>query len=170
MHIALGARKKGMGQGSRFGRLLIGGNDVHRLAFVALIAGVFMSAPALAQDGADTGYKAMVEVTSHQISVNRGGRGFKQVDGITPVEPGWLVMASASGRGWIIYPDCDVEVLPGRVYTVEDRPGVVQVRDAKEHRPICKKAAPWWIVGAAVPLALCLTDDCFDGDNGPTSP
>jgi len=29
--------------------------------------------------------------------------------------------------GWIIYPDCDVEVLPGKVYTVEDRAGVVRV-------------------------------------------
>ena len=94
------------------------------------------------------------------------------MDGITPVNPGDLVMASEGGRGWIIYPDCDLEVLPGKVYTVEDRPGVVQVRDAKEIRPICKrKFGPWWLVGAAIPLAICLAEDCFEDGNGrPASP
>jgi hypothetical protein len=53
----------------------------------------------------------MVEVKRHQVSVNRG-KGFQQVAGVTPVKPGDLVMASEGGLGWIIYPDCDVEILP----------------------------------------------------------
>jgi hypothetical protein len=62
--------------------------------------------------------------------------------------------------------------LPGKVYTVEDRPGVVQIRDAKEHRPICKRAAvPWWLL-AGVPIVACAAF-CFDDDDGrrrPASP
>jgi hypothetical protein len=138
------------------------------LALLSLILGLFITTPASAQDG-ETGYKAMVEVTAHQISVNRG-EGFRQVDGITPVNPGDLVMASATpeGSGWIIYPDCDVEVLPGRVYTVEDRPGVVQIRDAKEHRPICKKPVAWWLL--AVPPIIACAAFCFDNDEQGGSP
>lgn len=139
-------------------------------AFISLIAGMLLAAPVLAQDGP----KAMVEVTSHQISVNRG-EGFEQVDGITPVRPGWLVVASEGGHGWIIYPDCDVEILPGKVYTVEDRPGVVRVSDAKElGRPICKRGVPPWLIGAALAgaaVGICAAADCFDDDDGrPASP
>jgi hypothetical protein len=128
------------------------------IGLLAGIAGVLMATPAPAQD-----YKALVEVTSHQISVNRG-TGYRQVDGITPVNPGDLVMASSSpeGHGWIIYPDCDVEILPGRVYTVENRSGTVQISDAKEHRPICKRAVPWWLLAApliAVPFLIHDDDD-----------
>ena len=127
-------------------------------AFIALVAGLAINTAAVAQD-----YKALVEVTSYQVSVNRNGTGFRQVDGITPVNPGDLVMASAEGHGWIIYPDCDVEVLPGRVYTVENRDGVVQISDAKEHRQICKRAFPWWL--AAVPIIACAAFCFHDEDN-----
>ena len=65
---------------------------MRRLAFIALVAGVVINTPAVAQE---PGYKALVEVTSHQVSVNRDGTGYRQVDGITPVDPGDLVMASA---------------------------------------------------------------------------
>ena len=127
----------------RFGRAIYRGNAMHRLALISLIAGVLIETPALAQD---RGYKAMVEVSRHQISVNRG-EGYQQVDGITPVRPGDLVMASTpDGHGWINYPDCDVEVLPGKVFTVEHRPGVVQIRDAEGPRLICKRAVPYWIL------------------------
>ena len=138
-----------------------------RRTFIAVIAVVCLGTPTYAQEAADGGYKAMVEVTSHQISIN-SGQGFQQVDGIIPVSPGDLVMASEAGRGWIVYPDCDVEVLPGRVYTVEDRPGVVRVQDAKEFRPACKKPVPWWLL-AAVPILACAAH-CFDDDEGPASP
>jgi hypothetical protein len=154
-------------------RLLTGEIAVRRLAFISLMVGTLLGTPAWSQDG--TGYKAMVEVTSHQISVNRG-KGFQQVDGITPARPGYLVMASESGHGWIIYPDCDVEVLPGKVYTVEDRPGVVAIRDAKELRPICKRGVPPWLIGAALAgaaVGVCAAEDCFDDDDGrprPASP
>lgn len=125
-------------KGDRLGRSRGGAAmRVRRIASVALTVGVLACLPAWAQ--ADHGYKALVDVQSQQISVNRG-QGFQQVGGITPVSPGDLVMASEGGHGWIIYPDCDVEVLPGKVYTVEDRPGVVEVRDAKESRPECKRA------------------------------
>ena len=116
------------------------------IAFAALALGVLVCSPAWAQGR----YKALVDVREHQISVNRG-EGFQQVSGIVPVKPGDLVMASEGGHGWIVYPDCDVEVLPGKVYTVEDRPGVVQISDAKEPRPICKRAFPYWLLaGPAV--------------------
>jgi hypothetical protein len=135
---------------------------MHRLAAIALVAGLLIGIPAVAQEG---GYKAMVEVSRHQISVNRG-EGFRQVDGITPVRPGDLVMASEpDGHGWIIYPDCDVEVLPGKVYTVEDRPGVVQVQDAKQVRPICKRALPYWLLAAPIAVGICAAADCFDDDD-----
>ena len=144
---------------------------MHVLAFITLLAGVMISTPALSQDG-EPGYKALVEVTSHQVSVNRDGKGFRQVDGITPVNPGDLVMASSTpeGSGWIIYPDCDLEVLPGRVYTVDDRPGVVQIRDAKEHRPICKRAVPWWLLATPLIAVPFLIDDDDDRQREPASP
>ena len=132
---------------------------MRRLAFIALVAGVAINTAAVAQD---PGYKALVEVTSYQVSVNRDGTGFRQVDGITPVDPGDLVMASAGGHGWIIYPDCDVEVLPGRVYTVENRDGVVQITDAKEHRQICKRGLSPWLLAPliAVPFLFHEDNDC----------
>lgn len=139
---------------------------MRRVAFVALTVGVLACLPARAQ--VDGGHKALVEVQSHQISISRG-RGFQRVGAITPLKPGDLVMASEGGRGWIIYPDCDVEVLPGKVYTVEDRPGVVEIRDAKASRPICKRAFPLWVL-AAPPILACAAH-CFDDDDGrPASP
>src|SRR5262245_47700045 len=138
---------------------------MRRLAFIVLVAGVLINTQAVAQD---PGYKALVEVTSYQVSVNRDGTGFRQVDGITPVDPGDLIMASGEGHGWIIYPDCDVEVLPGRVYTVENRDGVVQISDAKEHRPICKRAFPWWLLAAPLIAVPFLIHD--DDHNQPVHP
>ena len=161
LHIALRASKKGIEQKPLW--LVLGGIAMRRLAFIALIAVVVINTPAATQDG-EPGYKALVEVTSHQVSVNRDGTGFRQVEGITPVDPGDLVMASAdpAGHAWIIYPDCDVEVLPGRVYTVENRAGVVQISDAKEHRPICRRAVPWWLLAAPLIAVPFLIDDDDD--------
>jgi hypothetical protein len=144
---------------------------MRKWAYIAAAAGVLVSPPALAD--------ALVEVTNHTISVNRG-QGFRQVADVTPVNPGDLVMASAAGHGWILYPDCDVEVLPGRVYTVEDRPGMVRIRDPKEVRPICKRAVPYWLLGVgaaglAAGIAVAIGDDDDkrpprDDDDEPASP
>ena len=150
----------------RFGRSDELSMRVVSIASIALAFYVLACLPAWAQ--VDGGYKALVEVQSHQISINRG-QGFQQLGGITPVNPGDVVMASEGGHGWIVYPDCDVEVLPGKVYTVEDRPGVVEVKDAKEPRPICKRAFPYWVL-AAPPILACAAF-CFDDDDGrPASP
>src|SRR5262245_23828448 len=135
-----------------------------RRFFIALVAAVAINTAAVAQD-----YKALVEVTSYQVSVNRNGTGFRQVDGITPVNPGDLVMASAEGHGWIIYPDCDVEVLPGKVYTVENRDGVVQISDAKEHRQICKRGFPWLLL-AIPPILACAAFCNEDHDHNKVHP
>ena len=127
---------------------------MYRLATIAFVVGALLVSPALAD--------ALVEVKSNDVLVNRDGKGFRQVTGM---EPGDLVWARAdSGHGWILYPDCDVEVLPGRVYTVEDRPG--EIPDPKAFRPECKKPVPWWLLGA-VPIIVCVAADCFhDGGQG----
>jgi hypothetical protein len=140
---------------------------MHRLATIAFLVGTLLGVPAWAAP--------YVETRSEPLLVNCGA-GYRPVTGITQVQPGCLVMASQSGsesgHGYILYPDCDVEVLPGRVYTVEERPG--QVDDPKTFRPICKvAAAPWYLVGYAAPLvAFCISNDCFDDDDGsrPASP
>ena len=100
---------------------------MYRLATTAFVAGAFLGSPALAD--------AIVEVQSDLVSVNRSGKGFRQAAGITEIALGDLVMASDGGHGYILYPDCDVKVLPGRVYTVQDLPGEIQ--DPKAFRPTC---------------------------------
>ncbi len=123
-----------------------------QLAATWLIAGIFFSTPALAD--------ALVEVKANDVLVNHDGKGWRQVTGITPVDPGDLVMArEPSGHGWILYPDCDLEVLPGRVYTVEDHPG--EIPDPKAFRPECKKpVGAWWLL--AVPPLLACAAFCFE--------
>ena len=117
---------------------------------------------------------AFVLVKSDEVLVNHG-TGFLQVTGVTEVKPGDLVMAwedgVVSGHGYILYPDCDEEVRPGRVHTVEDRPG--EVGDLKELRTICREAAvPLWVWGgvAVGAVAVCVGVSCFGDDDEPTSP
>jgi hypothetical protein len=137
-----------------------------RTATIAFLVGAVLGSPAF---GAD----ALVEVTSERILVNRG-TGFKLARDISEVKPGDLVMATGEiGRGWIIYPDCDVEVLPGRVYTVEDRPG--EISEPRRDRQLCKRAPPAWlgasVFGAAAATIVCGAAGCFDDDEPkPTSP
>jgi hypothetical protein len=134
---------------------------MHRLAAISLVAWAVCGPFAWAD--------AYVEVKSEQVLINCGSGGYRSAAGITEVKPGCLVMASQSssesGHGYILYPDCDVEVLPGRVYTVEDRKG--QVSGPKSFRPICKvAAAPWYLVGFAAPLiAYCTSSECFDDED-----
>ena len=135
---------------------------MYRLAAIAFFAGILLGTPALAD--------ALVEVQRDRVLVNQG-KGYRQVAGITEVKPGDLVMATEtpgqSGHGYIIYPECDEEIRPGKVYTVEDRPG--EIDDPKEFRPLCKKVvAPFWL-GAIPLIAYCISSECFDGDE-PTSP
>ena len=123
---------------------------MYRLATIAFVAGILLGTPALAN--------ALVEVQRDRVLVNQG-KGFRQVAG-TEVKPGDLVMATDTpgegAYGYILYPDCDVEVFPGKVFTVEDRPGAID--DPKEFRPLCRKAAAWWPLFAAVPLvAYCIS-------------
>jgi hypothetical protein len=139
---------------------------MHRLATMAFFAAAVFGTSAWAD--------AYVEVKREPLLVNCGS-GYRPVTGITKVRPGCLVMASQSGsesgHGYILYPDCDVEVLPDRVYTVEDRLG--ELRDPKSFRPICKVAgAPWYLLGYAAPLvAYCISAECFEDHEGrPTSP
>ena len=139
---------------------------MYRLATIAFVAGILLGTPALAD--------ALVEVQRDRVLVNQG-KGYRQVAGITEVKPGDLVMATETpgegAYGYILYPDCDVEVFPGKVFTVEDRPGAID--DPKEFRPLCKKAAaPWRLLGAAaVPLiAYCISSECFHDEDRPTSP
>jgi hypothetical protein len=135
------------------------GGYMYRLATIAFVIGALLVSPALAD--------ALVEVKSNDVLVNHDGKGYRQVTGITPVEPGDLVYARAeSGHGWILYPDCDVEVLPGRVYTVEDRPG--EIPDPKAFRPECKKPVAWWLL--AVPPIIACAAFCFDDDDKGASP
>jgi hypothetical protein len=143
---------------------------MYRVAVIAFLALSLLGSPALAFAA-----KALVEVESPRILVDRGGNtGFKQVVGITKAKPGDLVMATAeTGHGFILYPDCDVEVLPGHVYTVENRPG--EINEPRRERRLCKVAGfPWWgaVVLVGGTLGSCAADNCFHGheEGRPASP
>ena len=129
-----------------------------RLAFMAGIVGVFLSSPGLAD--------AVVQVSHPQVYLNRDGRGYHPVYSGTPAVPGDLVMANETGHGLIIYPDCEVEVLPGRVYTVYNHPG--EVKDTKEFRPKCRRPIPYWLIGAAAAgaaVGICAAVGCFEEEH-----
>jgi hypothetical protein len=130
---------------------------MHRLV-IAAIVGVFLSSTAFAD--------AVVRVQHSQIYLNRNGTGYHPVLGDTPAVPGDLVMANETGHGAIIYPDCEVEVLPGRVYTVYDHPG--QIADTKEFRPACRRPIPYWLIGAAAAgaaVGICAAAGCFEEEH-----
>src|SRR5262245_14847859 len=129
-----------------------------RLAFMAGIVGVFLSSPGLAD--------AVVRVQHAQIYLNRDARGYRPVVGDTEAVPGDLVMANETGHGVIIYPDCEVEVVPGRVYTVRDNPG--EVNDTKEFRPACRRPIPYLLIGAAAAgtaIGICAAVGCFEEEH-----
>ena len=152
------------------------------IAFTILIAGVAAS-PALAAD-------AFLVTIEPQISSSTGG-GFTAVPQLRPVPAGTQVMANETGRGWIIYCGCDVEIKPGKVYAVENReckvesvnirqqglPHIVNYPDGQRgEEPLTKCRAPvgWLLGGAGVAVGVCALAGCFDDDDNkkkkPASP
>jgi hypothetical protein len=128
---------------------------MHRLGVLLGIIGVLLNSPASA--------KALVRVNQPQIYLNRDGQGYRPVVRDTEAVPGDLVMANDTGHGLIVYPDCEVEVLPGRVYTVYNHPG--EVADTKEFRPKCRRPIPYLLIGAAaagLAVGICAAADCFE--------
>jgi hypothetical protein len=136
---------------------------MHRLAVLAAITAVLLNSAASA--------KAVVQVDKPTIYLNREGNGYRPVVSGTEGVPGDRVMANDTGHGLIIYPDCEVEVLPGRVYTIQDHPG--EVADTKEFRPACRRAIPYWLIGVAAAgtaVGICAAVGCFEEEHHQASP
>jgi len=144
---------------------------------LGFLMSVVMVAPAF---GAD----AFLAVTGPNVSVNPG-LGWKTVQTLQELKAGEQVMADETGHGWIIYCGCDQEILPGKVYTVENReckvesvnvsqsglPQSVVPPDGKpgqEEITRCRKAAKaWWVLGGAgVGVGICAAAGCFNGSGG----
>jgi hypothetical protein len=140
---------------------------------LGLLIAVVLGSPAF---GAD----AFVAVTSPNVLVNPGP-GYVTVNILKEVKAGDQVMANETGHGWIIYCGCDEEVVPGKVYTVENReckvesvnvrqsglPHVVVSPDGQrgqEEITRCRKgAAAWWALGGAgVGVGICAAAGCFN--------
>jgi hypothetical protein len=127
---------------------------MHRLAAIGFAIGVLASWSAW---GA-----AYLRVEKGPVYFNEG-KGFHQVADTIEVSPGYKVMAGDGGHGWIAYPDCIAEVLPGEVITVEDHPGTTV--DSKTVLPACKRKVPLYLIaaGAAViAVGVCAAAGCFD--------
>ena len=160
-------------------RLRIGGGGVImrglHVAFTILIAGLAAS-PALAAD-------AFIVTTSPVVSFSTGG-GFTPVPQLRPVPAGTQAMANETGQGWIIYCGCDVEIKPGRVYTVENReckvesvdirreglPHIVNYPDGQrgeEQVTKCRGVGAWWLLAPAAAVGVCAAAGCFDDDDDP---
>jgi hypothetical protein len=121
--------------------------------------------------------------TASQVVSSSIGSGFTPVPRLKPVQAGTQVMANETGSGWIIYCGCDVEIKPGKVYTVENReckvesvdirrsglPHIVNYPDGQrgeEELTKCRAGAAWWVLGGAgAAVAICAVAGCFDGDN-----
>ena len=113
------------------------------------------------------------------------GRGFSAIPQrrATPAQAGTQVMANETGRGWIIYCGCDVEIRPGKVYTVENReckvesvdirreglPHIVRDEDGQRGEEVVTRCGvvPWWAVagGAGAAVGICAVAGCFDDDD-----
>ena len=125
---------------------------------------------------------AFVATTSQMVSSSIGS-GFTPLPLLKPVQAGTQVMANETGSGWIIYCGCDVEVRPGKVYTVENRdckvksvdirrsglPHIVNYPDGQrgeEELTKCRAGAAWWALGGAgAAVAICAVSGCFDDDD-----
>lgn len=80
-----------------------------RLALVAFIAGISLSAPSLA---------ATVTVLQGQVLINRG-QGYQLIDGTTEASPGDTVVVNPGGSAQIAYPDgCSMQFQPGSVVAI----------------------------------------------------
>jgi len=148
---------------------------------------MLLASPALGADGSPAiGKDAFVAVTQASVSVNPG-LGYLTVQTLREVKAGDQVMANETGHGWIVYCGCDVEIVPGKFYTVENRECKVESVDVtqsglphvvihpdgqrgqEEIRRCRKGAAGWWLLGGAgVGVGICAAAGCFnEGHHGP---
>lgn len=143
----------------------------------------FVCAITLLSASAAFGADAFLVTLSRTVSIN-GGTGFSQPPRLQPVQAGTQVMADEAGSGWIIYCGCDVEVRPGRVYTVkspkcqvesvnigqEGLPQIVRYPDNQREEEVTTKcgipAAALLLGGAGVGLAGAAIGGAFDDDGG----
>lgn len=143
-------------------------------AVLTILAAVLATSPALAAD-------AFIATTSQVVSFN-AGRGFVKVPRLKPVPAGTQVMANETGSGWIIYCGCDVEINPGKVYTVQNReckvesvnirqpglPHIVNYPDGQRgQEEVTKCAIPVLpiLAGAGAAVGICAAAGCFDDDD-----
>jgi hypothetical protein len=172
-----GRRSLSVGVATRLGDFMI-----RFYATLTILIGLFAVSPALAAD-------AFI-ATPQGVSFNTGG-GYTRAPLLQPVPAGTQVMANESGSGWIVYCGCDVEIRPGKVYTVENReckvesvnirqpglPHIVNYPDGQRgEEPLtkCRRPVGWLLLGGAgVGVAVCAVAGCFDSDDDrrkPTSP
>ena len=97
-----------------------------RRIYVALT--ILMAGSAASQALAADAFLVTIEP---QISFSTGA-GFTPVPQLRSVPAGTQVMANETGRGWIIYCGCDVEIKTGKVYTVENRECKVESVNVRE--------------------------------------
>jgi hypothetical protein len=142
-------------------------------ATLTMLIGLFAVSPALAAD-------AFIATQGQVVSFNTGG-GYTRVPLLQPVPAGTQVMANETGSGWIIYCGCDVEIKPGRVYTVENReckvesvdlrrsglPHIVKYPDGQRGEQELKRCrvGAWWLLAPAAAVGVCAVAGCFDDDN-----
>lgn len=146
------------------------------LASLAMIGMALTASPALACD-------AYVATTTQAVSYSTGG-GFRQAPRLQCVPAGTQVMANETGSGWIIYCGCDVEIKPGKVYTVENReckvesvdlrreglPHIVNLPDGERGEQVirrCRLPVGYILGGAGVAVGVCALAGCFDDDDDP---
>jgi hypothetical protein len=148
----------------------LGGFMIRFYATLTILIGLFAVSPALAAD-------AFI-ATPQGVSFNTGG-GYTRAPLLQPVPAGTQVMANESGSGWIVYCGCDVEIRPGKIYTVENReckvesvnirqsglPHAVVTERGQEDLTRCRRAgAAWWVVGG-VGLGVGIWAAVDDDDN-----
>jgi hypothetical protein len=150
----------------------LGGFMIRFYATLTILIGLFAVSPALAAD-------AFI-ATPQGVSFNTGG-GYTRAPLLQPVPAGTQVMANESGSGWIVYCGCDVEIRPGKIYTVENReckvesvnirqsglPHTVVTQSGQEELTRCRAGAAWWVVAGAagVGVGICAAAGCFDDDD-----
>jgi hypothetical protein len=151
------------------------GEFMSNLFTAAATAGIILLSvsPTLASD-------AFIATTSKEVSFSTGG-GYTRVPLLESVRAGTQVMANDTGSGWIIYCGCDVEIKPGRVYTVENReckvesvdlrrsglPHIVKYPDGQRGEQELKRCrvGAWWLLAPAAVVGVCAAAGCFDDDN-----
>ena len=150
---------------------------MNRTGAIAFFLGTLFASPAF---GAD----AFVVTMSPGVLVNPGD-GYRAVELEREVRAGDQVMANETGQGWIVYCGCDEEILPNKVYTVENREckvestrlnevnyphtvlpgGQPEVQEIKRCRGGAIGAVPLYLLGGAgIAVGVCAAAGCFDDD------